>query len=300
MELVDRLNEWEPGFFQNLNRAGTHAAAVARNAKDRLNDGQSNCRSEDARKIFQAMPKWGMFTEPLGERGTRGLKHRGCATMLAPPTLNMSDDIIARTFMNDGIPIMTHEVFMSFMWAKGRFKPEQPSNGLFEGELMLLAATAILYSPMASMPETIDAVGGAQGPTRRRGPIGIAKKYGLTHITPPFIAYTACVTRHALTGAKNFSEVCDGFSYTKFYYLIRKILESPKYEHWTKAVIQRWNDYLFAGYEFGLNNVEPIDASTTILGMLDAEIEGDQITLGDLGLNLGAAGGDEGMGEGSD
>ncbi|KAG9123544.1 hypothetical protein FRC07_014785, partial [Ceratobasidium sp. 392] len=137
MELVDHLNVWEPGFFERLNRAGTHAAAAARNAKDRLNDGQSNARSEDARKVFLAMGNWGPWIEPLGvDRLTRGLKHRECATLLAPPTLNMADDNVAKTFMVDGIPAMAPEIFAAFMWAKGQFNRLQPSNGLFEGEMM--------------------------------------------------------------------------------------------------------------------------------------------------------------------
>ncbi|KAG9105322.1 hypothetical protein FRC07_009391 [Ceratobasidium sp. 392] len=285
MELVDHLNVLEPGFFERLNRAGTHAAAAARNARDRLNDGQSNARSEDARKVFLAMANWGPWIEPLGvDRLTRGLKHRECATLLAPPTLNMADDNVAKAFMVDGIPAMAPEIFAAFMWAKGQFNRQQPSNGLFEGELMFSAGTAILFSPSSSMQETIQAAGGARGHIRRRGPIGLAKKYELTEVNTAFIAYVACVTRHALTGARNFSEVCDGFSYTRFYYLIRKILEAPKYEHWTKGLIQRWNDKLFAGYEFGLNAVEPTDEANAILNMLDAELEGSLITPDEVGL----------------
>ncbi|KAG8700403.1 hypothetical protein FRC08_004727 [Ceratobasidium sp. 394] len=51
MELADQLSVWEPGFFERLNRAGTHAGAAVRDAKNQLNDGQSNGRSEDARKV---------------------------------------------------------------------------------------------------------------------------------------------------------------------------------------------------------------------------------------------------------
>ncbi|KAG8728694.1 hypothetical protein FRC10_004702, partial [Ceratobasidium sp. 414] len=105
------------------------------------------------------------------------------------------------------------------------------------------------------MPETIQAASGARGHTRRRGPIGLAKKYEMKEVNPAFIAYVACVTRQALTTSKNFSEVCDRFSYTKFYYTIRNVLESPKYEHWTKGLIEHWNEKLFSGYEFGLNPV---------------------------------------------
>ncbi|KAG9091085.1 hypothetical protein FRC06_000711 [Ceratobasidium sp. 370] len=284
--LVDALSEWEPGFFDRLNRAGTHAAAAARDAKTRLNNGQSNGRSEDARKVREAMPKWRVWNPPLGERSARGMKHRECAEQLAPPTLDLTDESVATKFIVDGDPPMTPECWGRFMWAEGQFIRQRPSNGLLEGELLLSAATAILFSPSSSMPDTIQAAGGARGHVRRRGPIGIAKKYELTEVTLAFIAYVACVTRHALTGASNFSEVCDGFSYTKFYYLVRGVLENPKYEHWTKGLVERWNERLFSGYEFGLNTVAPADQASATLNMLDAELEGLEITPEQLGLPL--------------
>ncbi|KAG9087800.1 hypothetical protein FRC06_002357 [Ceratobasidium sp. 370] len=278
---------WEPGFFERLNRAGTHAAAAARDARNQLNDGQSNGRSEDARKVREAMPKWRVWDPPLGDRLTRGMAHKECAMRLAPPKLDFNNEDIARKFMVDGDPAMTPDCWASFMWAEGQFDRQRPSIGLLEGELMLSAATAILFSPSSSMPETIQAAGGARGHTRRRGPIGLAKKYEMNEVNPAFIAYVACMTRHALTTSKNFSEVCDGFSYTQFYYSIRNVLESPKYERWTKGLIERWNEKLFAGYEFGLNPVAPADQANTIFNMLDAELEGMEMPPEEIGLGLG-------------
>ncbi|KAG9089569.1 hypothetical protein FRC06_001485, partial [Ceratobasidium sp. 370] len=239
--LVNALSEWEPHFFERLNQAGTHTIAAAHDAKTRLNNGQSNGCSEDTRKVQEAMLKWQVWNPPLGDRTMRGMRHRECAEALAPPTLDMTKEDVAAKFIVDGDPAMTPECWACFMWASGQFNRQRPSNGLLEGELLLSAATAILFSPSSSMPDTIKAAGGARGHTQCRGPIGLAKKYELTKVTPAFIAYVACVTRHALTTANNFSEVCDGFSYTKFYYQVRGMLESPKYEHWTKGPIQRWN-----------------------------------------------------------
>ncbi|KAG8730490.1 hypothetical protein FRC12_020237 [Ceratobasidium sp. 428] len=228
-----------------------------------------------------------MWTEPLGEQSARGMKHKDCAIMLSPAKLNMADPNVARRFIVDGIPAMTPKAFGKFLWAQGMFDPRNPANGLFEGELLFLSGTAILFSPSSSVPETIQAAGGARGHTRRRGPIGIAKKYELTEVNPAFIAYVACVTRHALTGAKNFSEVVDGFSYAQFYYLIRNILEAPKYATWTKDLIQTWNTKLFGGYEFGLNTAEPGDETHDIINMLDAALEGS--LMGAEGVGLGDA-----------
>ncbi|KAG8709907.1 hypothetical protein FRC08_017906 [Ceratobasidium sp. 394] len=287
MELVDQLSVWEPGFFERLNQAGTHAGAAVHDAKNQLNDGQSNGCSEDTRKVQEAMPKWLVWNPPLRDRLTRGMAHKECVIRLAPPNLDMNNENVLRKFMVDGKPAMTPKCWASFMWAEGQFDPQRPSNGLLEGELMLSAATAILFSPSSSMPETIQAVSGTRGHTRRRGPIGLAKKYKMKEVNPAFIAYVACMTRHALTTSKTFSEVCDRFSYTKLYYLICKVLESPKYEHWTKGLVTRWNEKLFAGHKFGLNTVGPADEANTILNMLDAELEGAEITHKEVGLELG-------------
>ncbi|KAG8728695.1 hypothetical protein FRC10_004703 [Ceratobasidium sp. 414] len=67
IELVNHLNVWEPGFFEHLNQAGTHAVAAARNARNQLNDGQSNSRSKDAQKVREAMPRWRVWDPPLGD-----------------------------------------------------------------------------------------------------------------------------------------------------------------------------------------------------------------------------------------
>ncbi|KAG9087930.1 hypothetical protein FRC06_002303, partial [Ceratobasidium sp. 370] len=191
---------------------------------------------------------------------------------------------VVTNFIVNGIPAMAPECWGRFMWAKGQYDPRRPSAGLLEGELLFSAATAILFSPSSSMPSTIEASGGARGHIRRRGPIGIAKKYELTQVTPGFIAYVACITRHALTAEDQFSEVCGGFSYIRFYYLVREFLENPKYERWTTALIERWNEKLFSGYEFGLNAVAAIDQASMTLNMLDAELEGMEIAPEDLGL----------------
>ncbi|KAG9092167.1 hypothetical protein FRC06_000215 [Ceratobasidium sp. 370] len=284
--LVERLSEWEPGFFERLNRAGPHATAAARDAKHRLNTGQSNGRSEDARKVRDAMPKWQEWVPPLGDRTMRGMKHKQCAEALAPPNLDFTKEeyVVVTQFIVDGIPPMAPECWGRFMWAKGQFNRQRPSIGLLEGELLLSSATAILFSPSSSMPSTVQASGGARGHIRRRGPIGIAKKYELTEVTTGFIAYVACVTRHALTAEDQFSEVCGGFSYIRFYYLVREFLESPKYERWTKALIDRWNEKLFSGYDFGLSSITPVDEANVTLHMLDAELAGLEITAEDVGL----------------
>ncbi|KAG9080320.1 hypothetical protein FRC06_006788 [Ceratobasidium sp. 370] len=134
------------------------------------------------------------------------------------------------------------------------------------------------------MPATIEAAGGVRGHTQRHGPIGLAKKYELTEVTLVFIAYITCVTRHALMTVNNFSEVCDGFRYTKFYYQVCGMLESPKYECWTKGLIQRWNEKLFSGYNFGIDTVAPADQANAMFNMLDTELAGLEITPEDVGL----------------
>ncbi|KAG8726098.1 hypothetical protein FRC10_007461 [Ceratobasidium sp. 414] len=191
---------------------------------------------------------------------------------------------VVKQFTVDGIPAVTPDSWARFMWAKGQYSRQHPSAGLLEGELMFSAATAILFSPSSSMPSTIQATGGAHGHIRRRGPIGIAKKYELTEVTPAFIAYVACVTRHALTGEDQFGEVCAGFSYMRFYYLVREFLENPKYERWTAGLMNRWNEKLFSGHQFAQSAAAVVDPASATLNMLDAELEALEIAPGEIGL----------------
>ncbi|KAG8726188.1 hypothetical protein FRC10_007397 [Ceratobasidium sp. 414] len=90
--LVEHLSEWEPGFFERLNQAGPHVTAAARDARTRLNNGQSNGRSEDGRKVCENMPKWQEWDPPLGDKEDRGMKHKQCAEWLAPPNLDFTNE----------------------------------------------------------------------------------------------------------------------------------------------------------------------------------------------------------------
>jgi hypothetical protein len=103
--------------------------------------------------------------------------------------------------------------------------------------------------------------GGARGRRRmvskRRGPIGLAKKYAVKEITAPFIAYVVVMVsipiiadimishgqqvRQALTSDETFQEVCSGFDYTVFYDEVRRFLEEPKYATVSKTLLEWWN-----------------------------------------------------------
>jgi hypothetical protein len=67
----------------------------------------------------------------------------------------------------------------------------------FSNIKLFKAARAILFSPSASKSAPTVQVSGACGSSKRRGPIGIAKSYQLTEVTPAFLAYVAVVVRRA-------------------------------------------------------------------------------------------------------
>ncbi|KAG8728741.1 hypothetical protein FRC10_004612, partial [Ceratobasidium sp. 414] len=101
-----------------------------------LNIGHSNGRSEDAQKIREALPRWEEFDPPLGDRSTRGMKHRQCAMLLGPPTLDWEDEEAVTQFLGFGIPVMQASAWPTVLWADGKFDPARPATGLLEHEFL--------------------------------------------------------------------------------------------------------------------------------------------------------------------
>ncbi|KAG9089393.1 hypothetical protein FRC06_001568 [Ceratobasidium sp. 370] len=286
-DLVEKISEWEPTLFERLNRPSTHAGVAARDAKHHLNIGHSNGRSEDARKIREALPRWEEFNPPLGDRSTRGVKHRQCAMLLGPPTLDWEDEEAVTQFLGFGIPAMKASAWPALLWADGKFDPVRPATGLLEHEFLFRAGKAILLSPSASMPSTVQ-TSGARG-QKRRGPIGLAKTYQLTEVTPGFIAYVACITRHALTSEDLFTESCAGFSYVDFYNEIREFLEDPKFAHWTRGLMDRWNKNIFSGIQLCTTSGTSSAPTGGTLAQLTAQLEAEEIGQQEVGIGAQGA-----------
>jgi hypothetical protein len=108
------------------------------------------------------------------------------------------------------------------------------------------------------MPTTMQ-ISGARRSSKRKGPIGLAKSYQLTEITPAFLAYVSVVVRilvynlcvvsrlfgpqvrFSLSSEDTFNDTGSGFNYIQFYNQIREYLESPKFKPAASTLMAWWN-----------------------------------------------------------
>ncbi|KAG9086891.1 hypothetical protein FRC06_002829 [Ceratobasidium sp. 370] len=251
--LVKVFIQLEPGMLAQIcsGRQAESSTALAYTSK-MLAKGQTNCRSEDAQKVRLALASWRKWDPAFGpeDKASRGLEHPGTAFELS--TLDVDwNNIQQRTKFLEGDPPMDEFSLGRFCYPNGEGDKLRPWVNAFWGELLLKGAEAILFSPKTSK-SSLDMDGGARGRCRtaskRRGPIGLAKKYAIKEITAPFIAYIVVMVRQALTSDEMFQEVCSGFDYTVFYDEVRRFLEEPKYATVSKNLLEWWNRELLSRY----------------------------------------------------
>ncbi|KAG9076291.1 hypothetical protein FRC06_009585 [Ceratobasidium sp. 370] len=264
LALLDKLNDLDPTVVVRLVQGGSFTGPLTRDAKKQLRTGQSDGKSEDMRKVKIVIGTWRNWDPPLpgpDEKVNRGLAHVECAYLLSDQSVNWENQDSRNQFILYGNPPMRASAWGRFLWPWGQYNPDRVSDGLLKSELMVKAARAILFSPAASKNLQVGATTGARG-HRRRGPIGIAKSYDLTAVTPAFLAYVAVVLRHALTADETFGDSCGGFNYIDFYEQIRDYLERPS--------------QLFSEYNLGQIPAPFDNGVNGTLAGLEAEMEADE------------------------
>jgi hypothetical protein len=122
--------------------------------------GESNCKSEDMRKVREAIVHWQDWEPPLAscEKANRGLSHIQCAYYLSPPELDWEDEeyvdkiwfpttslhfCSTRTqFVSFGNPPVNEtSSWGRFLWPKDKYNPARPSDELLRGELLVKVST---------------------------------------------------------------------------------------------------------------------------------------------------------------
>ncbi|EUC56089.1 hypothetical protein RSOL_158970, partial [Rhizoctonia solani AG-3 Rhs1AP] len=300
--VLEKLLEEDSTLIERVVRAPReHTAALNRDLKKRLGEGQSNGRSEDMGKVIREMPGWEAmaWNPPLGEKPKRGMFHIQCAKLLAPVQYDWTDPKVRDDF-RDGKLMATPLQFPRHLWLDNgeNYNPQRPSDGLLQGEILICAAFCMLFSPTSvkAMSASTTQVSGARGCSfkRSRGRMtGVAKVYNLTKVTPAFIAYIAVVVHHALTTEAVFSEICGGFNYGVYYNQIRTFLEAPRFTSRVKVLLDWWNKRLFGSYNLGAQTVTLNEDGVATLDVLDAEVEADPGLSGDERAIFGSRSDDE-------
>ncbi|KAG8733792.1 hypothetical protein FRC12_018758 [Ceratobasidium sp. 428] len=165
------------------------------------------------------------------------------------------------------------------------------------------ACRAIILSPKYSKDDnagTVTIAGGSGGhrrPAKSKGPIGLAKRYEMTEVTPPLIAYVTVVLRHALT-SEDYSEDGTGFDYELFYNEIREHLEDPRHAQVTEATLKFWNDEVFGHCKRHRTAAGSGAERKGMRARLDAALEaGEDLGLGDTNQGEGEGAGPGAEGE---
>ncbi|KAG8730621.1 hypothetical protein FRC12_020156 [Ceratobasidium sp. 428] len=266
-EVCDALERLQPDLFELLAAKDSH---FARNVRRQLGDGQSGAKAEDNNKVKSAIAHWRTWTPPLANqpKSSRGLGHPECARLIAPITVNWDDDEAKRQFMEASNPPLLSSHWPRALYASETGDPKQPSKGLFEGQLLVDTAKAIVHSPSSVLPST-----SVRSGTVRRGRKGVGHKYQMKAVTPAFLAYVAVILRFALSSEEIFSDDGGTFNYIEFYKQLRQYLEAPKYQNTVKPLLAWWNKKLFPNSIQVHNDISDVDGPLGMLSLLDAEVE---------------------------
>ncbi|GAB1528440.1 hypothetical protein RhiTH_011634 [Rhizoctonia solani] len=145
--LLEKILEEDSTLIERVMRAPReHTAALTRDLKKLLGDGQSNGRSEDMGKVSREMPGWEAMAwdPPLGDKSKRGMFHIQCAELLAPVQYDWVDPKVRDDFRN-GVLTATPLQFPRHLWlSNGDFyNPQRPSDGLLQGEILICVHHAL-------------------------------------------------------------------------------------------------------------------------------------------------------------
>ncbi|QRW12574.1 hypothetical protein RhiLY_11573 [Ceratobasidium sp. AG-Ba] len=271
-EVCDALKHLQPDLFKLLAAKDNH---FARNVRRQLGDGQSGAKAEDNNKVKNGITHWRAWTPSLVNqpKSNRGLEHPECARLISPITVNWDDDEAKRQFMEASNPPLLSSHWPRVLYANETGGPKQPSKGLFEGQLLVDTAKAIIHSPSSVLPLT-----SVRPSAVRRGRKGVGHKYQMKAVTPAFLAYVAVILRFALSSEETFSDDGGTFNYIEFYNQLRQYLEAPKYQNSVKPLLAWWNRKLFPNSIQAHNDISNIDGPLGMLSLLDAEAE---VAIGD-------------------
>ncbi|KAG9092578.1 hypothetical protein FRC06_011866 [Ceratobasidium sp. 370] len=205
-----------------------------------LDNGKGAARSEDNHTLKGALPKWMKWDPPLRPKTKtdRGLNHPGCARCLAPISVDSHDEVQRDNFIIRQDPPMTAtQRWPAFLYPNLNGDVNNMAEGLLRGELLVKAARAIIF--LASMANA------EEEPDHQSNRKSKADTYGMTTVTPGFLAYIAVGVRYTLSSETTFMNTGGLFNYERFYNDIVNYLNQPACKVDTNKLIEWWNIQLF-------------------------------------------------------
>ncbi|KAG8732309.1 hypothetical protein FRC11_014511 [Ceratobasidium sp. 423] len=269
-ELYDELDRLQPNLFDLLVSKDNF---FMWNVRDKLSNGHTGAKAEDNHKVKHALPHMRPWALSLKDepKANRGLVHPKCAFFLSPITIDWDDEEQRREFQEFLNPPMVASHWPRLLYPDGQGNRNKPSEGLLQGELLIMAARVILESPSSVLPSVNIRPGAV-----RRGRKGITARYQLMHIMPQFLAYVAVVTRFAVSAEEVFSDDSRVFNYIDFYDQVCEYLEAPRFQAQARVLIAWWNRKLFPNsIHHGGAAGNDGEVQDGMLSLLEAELEVD-------------------------
>ncbi|EUC55939.1 hypothetical protein RSOL_145600, partial [Rhizoctonia solani AG-3 Rhs1AP] len=210
--------------------------------RSRLDKGKIAARTEDNHALKVNLPKWKCckWDPPLApdSKDNRGLAHPQCAMLLAPISVDWSDEQAQHRFRtNYEPPITATQLWPAFMYRNYKADVNNLSEGLLQSTIMVRAAKLIIFPPSIANAE--------DKPDHQSNRRTKADTYGMDGVTPNFLAYVAVGLRFTLSAEKHFHEQGSLFDYKRFYNDIVNYLNDPDCKPETTKLIDWWNTQLF-------------------------------------------------------
>ncbi|KAB5587974.1 hypothetical protein CTheo_8584 [Ceratobasidium theobromae] len=254
------LSEKLPDYIEKLGEGEKSWEEV----RQRLERGKTSAKTEDNLTFKRWLPAWYPWSPALGclKKSERGLTHKGCAELLRPITVDWTDESAQRKFRVENDPPMSADNWPALIWRDNIADLDHLEVGLFQNKLLLQAARAVLFPPT---------IANAQDPLNNksnRQPK--ATRYGMTSVTPGFLAYVAVALRYTLSSEETFMESSGVFDYRLFYNDLVTYLEAPDFEDQARDLTKWWNECIFPPKQTSLSN-----NTTSILSRLRQQRERD-------------------------
>ncbi|KAI9570979.1 hypothetical protein HD554DRAFT_2241052 [Boletus coccyginus] len=148
--------------------------------------------------------------------------------------------------------LVSAQSWPTFLYAGYHFDPQEPSKGLFKGEILVKAFKAIFTSPTSADDIDNEEVVANSSRKRRRGERRtrphVAALIGMKTVQPQAIAYVACQLRFALSSCGSWTVVDGIFNTDEFYNTIMEWFEGAEQEEDKKYVAELllwWNRMVF-------------------------------------------------------
>ncbi|KAG2738110.1 hypothetical protein P692DRAFT_20759654 [Suillus brevipes Sb2] len=259
-----KLMVWCPSARKLLRSSAEHDVLAF--AYNKLNEGSDGARGDDSASLKCAVADWLMERTPTPnptihrqDKSGRGFYNDVTGGLLCPGSFltcaitNLCLQSV-RASIRDYHPDfrITACSWPSFLYEDGRYDPQNPTNGLFKGKLLIKAFKRVFTSPTSTYEEQpADSAARSvrnKNSGERRTRRDVSTLLNMRSIQPRAIAYVSVQLRFALSSAGSWRIVDDEFNHQEFYDNIVDYLELPPSPEATKDVddlLLWWNQKVF-------------------------------------------------------